>query len=91
MDRPASGRDFARLRLALGLSLSQVARLMGTTHHSIQRWEQNCGPVDPERATRWHAALATLAAQRSVTLAEQGPRLQDLPRDLRRAFVLLEQ
>jgi transcriptional regulator with XRE-family HTH domain len=74
MERPRTGRDLARLRLTLGLSLSQVAAAMGTTHHTIQRW---------------HAALATLAARRSATLAEQGFRPRDLPQSLRREIARL--
>jgi transcriptional regulator with XRE-family HTH domain len=89
MERPITGRDLARLRLALGLSLNQVAAAMGTTHHSVQRWEQSVAPIPPERATRWRKALADLAAQRSVILADQGFGPRDLPRDLRRAIATL--
>jgi transcriptional regulator with XRE-family HTH domain len=88
--RPATGRDLARIRLTLGLSLSQVAAQLHTTHHTIQRWEANTGPVDPERALRWETALATLARERSVTLSKQGFGIRDLPRDLRRALHQLE-
>lgn len=90
MDRPVNGRHFARLRLSLGLSLSQVAAAMGTTHHSNQRWEQSQAPVASGRAQLWEAALRDLAAERTVALAQQGFRKQDLPLGLRRAIAALQ-
>ena len=90
MERPTeTGRDLAKLRLSLGLSVSRVAAVLNTSHHNVARWENSLIPLDAEKALRWKAALRSLAEERSVSLAEQGWRVRDLPSGYRRAIASL--
>jgi len=86
-----SGRDLAKLRITLGLSLSTVATEMATNHQSLRRWETGVLPLsDPEKLQRWQAALQTLAERRFLLLAAQGFRPGDLSLSLQQAFRQLQ-
>lgn len=83
-----TGRALARQRIALGLSLSAVARMAGFHPHDLQRCELSDATLSPARLARWQDALRACAEKRAATLRREGWALGELPRDLRRTLAL---
>lgn len=81
-----TGRELARMRLALGVSVHAVAGALSVKDITLARWELHPLPVPTERLDLWQRALATVAHERAEQLARAGFRRGDLPHDLNRTL-----
>lgn len=76
---PISGRGFAGIRLALGVSQNSLAKELGVFAATLARWEASDEPLADEWRAKWQAALKACAARRMRDLARLGLRTSDLP------------
>lgn len=67
-----TGREFAQARIALGLPVRPVARVLGVAHMTLQRWENSLQEVDSTRAKQWREALNVVLQERMRDLARSG-------------------
>src|SRR6478672_4218192 len=68
----ATGREFARARLLLGVSARAVARRLGLHHPSLLRLETSYDEIAPELATAWRQALAECGQERLQDASRRG-------------------
>ena len=69
---PATGKEFCRARLILGVSQRQVARRLGIKPDTLARHEMNTLAIETSMAARWRQALATCGQERLHDAARHG-------------------
>ncbi len=79
LDVPATGRQFAALRLALGISSNRVATELGVFATSLARRETSAKPLDVDLRMVWLAAIRRATAARMRDLQRLGLSPADLP------------
>ncbi len=73
-----TGREFAVLRFALGLSLRRVATEFGCAPDFLSRRERDVGELELRERKRWLAILRRCAGERASELARHGFEVADL-------------
>lgn len=75
-----TGRTYALMRLAAGVSLRAVAAALGVAPETLRHWEIGRAPLPADRAAAWSQAIAHVLAARERELARAGFTRRDLAR-----------
>ncbi len=79
LDTPTTGRQFAALRISLGLSGNAVANALGVFATTLARLEASSQPLPAIRRDAWLTAIRRGTARRMRDLQRLGLSPADLP------------